>query len=124
VAAAEEVETAAGVRAYQASKAGQVNAEIGLPEGWRAVWSTSRARWYWRSESGEVAWTKPERLSAAKSSRSLGVGAAAAPTAPAPADAAAPALPPGWPEHMSRSKGIPYWKHEDGRTAWELPSSS
>jgi hypothetical protein len=125
-AAPAEVETAAGVRAFQASKAGQENAEVGLPDGWKAVWSASRSVWSWRAEAGEVAWTKPVRLSVAKSSRTLGLdaGAAAAAHAPAAEAAAPPALPPGWTEHMSRSKGVPYWKHEDGRTSWEFPSSS
>ena len=116
----------------------RVNAEIGLPTGWRAVWSTSRACWYWKSDAGEAVWTKPVRLSSAKSARSLsGAGDAlllppTTTTAPAAdADAAAAAegsatvkdeLPLGWTEHLSRSRGLPYWKRGD-EVSWERPSS-
>jgi len=124
-AAAAEVETAAGVRAFQASKAGQVNAEVGLPDGWKAVWSTSRAVWYWRSEAGEVSWTKPARLAAAKSARSLGVGSggggAADPAAAAEAEAKAD-LPPGWTAVWSRSRAVWYWRRGED-TSWTKPAS-
>jgi hypothetical protein len=107
------------VRAFQASKAGRANAEVGLPDGWKAVWSTSRAVWYWRAESGEVAWTKPVRLSAAKSSRTLPSSAPADPAAAAEADAKAD-LPPGWAAVWSRSRSVWYWRRGDD-VQWTKP---
>jgi hypothetical protein len=109
------------VRAFQASKAGQANAEVGLPDGWKAVWSASKAVWYWRAESGEVAWTKPVRLSAAKSSRTLGASSSAPdPAAAAEADAKAD-LPPGWAAVWSRSRSLWYWRN-GSETSWTKPS--
>jgi hypothetical protein len=35
-----------------------------------------------------------------------------------------PSLPAGWTEFMSKSKGLPYWRHADGRTSWTRPSES
>jgi hypothetical protein len=117
----------------KAGAAGEENAKIGLPDGWKAVWSTSRAVWYWRAESGQVAWEKPVSLSAAKSSRSLGLGAGDAASTPAttPAADADPAaaaeadakadLPPGWTATWSRSKGRWYWRRGD-ETTWTKPT--
>jgi hypothetical protein len=94
----------------RSSKPGQANAEAGLPDGWTAAWSNSKSTWYWRSESGEVTWEKPLKLSSAKSSRTLG------------ADASNPdTLPPGWTERFSRTNQRAYWTHEDGQVAWEKP---
>jgi hypothetical protein len=59
-------------------------------------------------------------------------GAQAAPPAPAApaasaaasgvaAAAGAPALPDGWTEAMSKSRGLPYFRHTDGQTTWTRP---
>jgi len=43
-----------------ASRPGEENAMVGLPEGWTAVWSQSRKTFYWRNmTSGETTWEKP-----------------------------------------------------------------
>ena len=36
-----------------------IDAEAGLAPGWRAVWSRSREKYYWASDSGETTWNKP-----------------------------------------------------------------
>jgi hypothetical protein len=38
--------------------AAEADAKADLPPGWAAVWSRSRAVWYWRNGS-ETSWTKP-----------------------------------------------------------------
>ena len=54
-----------------------------------------------RGDGGEVAWTKP------------------APDTEAAAEAP---LPPGWTEHMSRSKGVKYYKRGE-EVSWERPTT-
>ena len=81
----------------QASRAGEENASIGLPDGWSAQWSNSKAAWYWRSEAGETTWTKPS---------------------PKKADR----LPEGWAATWSDEHNAEYFVHEaSGETTWTRP---
>ena len=98
---------AAPPRAPAVAAAGDGDAETeaksGLLPGWTAVWSKSRATWYWRNaSSGETSWQKPANAAASQQ-----------PTA---------RLPPGWTETISRSQGKPFWRHVDGRTQWTRPA--
>jgi hypothetical protein len=93
----------------QATKAGRENAEVGLPPGWAAVWSASRAVWYWRNnDSGEVAWEKPRKAGGLLGADDAPHDPAAAAEADAKAD-----LPPGWAAVWSRSKSRWYWRRGD-----------
>ena len=98
----------------QATKAGRENAEVGLPPGWAAVWSASRAVWYWRNNDfGEVLWEKTRK------ERGGLLADDADPAAAAEADAKAD-LPPGWAAVWSRSKSRWYWRRGD-ETMWSKP---
>ena len=100
----------------QATKAGRENAVVGLPPGWAAVWSASRAVWYWRNnDSGEVLWEKPRK------ERGGLLVDDADPAAAAEADAKAD-LPPGWAAVWSRSRAMWYWRRGD-ETSWTKPTA-
>jgi hypothetical protein len=98
----------------QATRAGKDNAEAGLPPGWAAHWSNSRAAWHWKGPGGEVAWEKP-----------LKERTAHAATAEEGKNAeASEALPDGWAAVWSRSRSTWYWRHgASGETTWTKPLS-
>ena len=82
--------------------------EPGLPAGWAAHWSQSRAAWYWKSEkTGESAWTKPT----------------AAAVAEVAADDGGAPLPAGWVATWSDEHQAHYFvREEDGESTWTRPT--
>ena len=94
----------------QATKAGEENAKVGLPDGWSAHWSNSRAAWYWRNEAaGETRWSKPAASKLAGASQ-------------AGEEEASAELPENWTAVWSKSRAAWYWRHTSGETAWEKPT--
>jgi len=89
---------------------------VGLPPGWAAVWSASRAVWYWRNnDSGEVAWEKPRKAGGLLGADDAPHDPAAAAEADAKAD-----LPPGWAAVWSRSRSVWYWRKGE-EVVWTKP---
>jgi len=82
--------------------------EAPLAEGWTAVWSNSRQRYYYRNESGETSWNRPE------GGEGDG-GEAAQPST------ASEALPAGWTSSVDETSGATFFIAPDGSSQWHAP---
>jgi hypothetical protein len=84
---------------------------------WVEKMSRSKALPYWtHSITGETTWTRPS--SSSSSSSSFGP----LPSSSGLSDSASSSvLPPGWTEHLSKSKGTLYWRSTSGETSWVRP---